>query len=129
MAGPDDTPPVPHPGPRPSAFVFPFAEAAAAASALEDMIEEVQSVIDRHETEVEPATVNFSGDSAQAFLTRFADEMSDLRTLKTDLVTEQSELQDAITIAEERREAADAAIAEWQQALQDHENDRQEQAS
>lgn len=120
MADPDAPP---HPGPRPSAFVFPFAEAAAAASAIEDMIEEIQDVIDTHEREVDTATVNFQGDAATSFLTRFDDDMADLRTLKSDLVTEQTELDAAITTAMERKEARDAAIGSWDtanQAYTDH---------
>lgn len=107
-----------HPGPRPSAFVFPFAEAATAASAIEDMIEEIQHVIDTHEREVDAATADFRGEAATSFLTRFDDDMADLRTLKSDLVTEQTELDAAITTAMERKEARDAAIGSWETANQ-----------
>lgn len=116
MADPDDPAPVPHPGPRPSAFVFPFAEAATAASALETMIEEVQAMIDLHEREIDTATENFSGETATAFLDRFDDDMADLRTLKSDLVTEQTELDTAITTAMERQSAREAAMVAWDQA-------------
>lgn len=129
MAGPDDIPPVPHPGPRPSAFVFPFAEAAAAASALADMIEEVQAVIDTHETEVDPATENFAGESAQNFLTRFGDEMNDLRALKQDLVTEKDELDAAIATAEQRQSDRQAAISQWDQADQAYDDYQRELAN
>lgn len=129
MAGPDDIAPVPHPGPRPSAFVFPFAEAAAAASALRGMIEEVQSVIDLHETEVDAATVIFSGDSAEAFIANFTDDMADLRTLKGDLDDELTELEQTITTAEGRRDAARAAIDQWEIDSQAYDDYRQEQAA
>lgn len=116
MAGPDDITPVADPGPRPSAFVFPFAEAATAASALADMIEEVRTVIADHEREVDAATEHFTGESARNFLSRFDDEMRDLRTLESDLQTEKDELDDTITTAEARRDARQTAIGNWQTA-------------
>lgn len=120
MADPDDPAPVPDPGPRPSAFVFPFAEAATAASAIEAMIEEIQDMVDTHEGEIDAATVNFQGDAATNFLTRFDDDMADLRTLKSDLVTEQTELDTAITTAMDRKAARDAAIGAWDTANDDY---------
>lgn len=110
----------PHPGPRPADFEFPFAEARAAIEALDACAERLVETVGTHRDAAAHARVDFEGDTRQEFDRTLQDTTEDLDRVVQRLREQAGDLEETVTLAEQRRQASLDAIASWDAALSAH---------
>jgi hypothetical protein len=107
----------PRPGPAPPDFHFPFAEAARALDAIEDLIDDIASMVSRHRSAAVSARVGFEGRARREFDAAFESLMSDFDDARTNLANDAAVLDAAIQTARVRQRQARDAIAAHQRAV------------
>lgn len=111
---------LPDPGPRPEAFAFPFVAASSALAAIEEAVAELQAMASVHDDAVAGAHVDFEGETRRSFDQGFAQLMSRADAGIRQLQAQRDQLADDIAEARRRREASLDATADWDQAMQRH---------
>jgi len=110
----------PHPGPRPTDFEFPFVEARAAIRALQDCADRLVETVGTHRDAAAHATVDFEGATRREFEQTLGDATDDLDRVVQRLREQAGDLEDTVTLAEQRRAASLDAISSWNRALSAH---------
>lgn len=108
-----DGPLMPHPGPRPVSFEFPFEEARSAARMIGEVIEDLHTLVRRHQEAVVCARVGFEGRTRQEFDVLFDQAMRVWELKIVALEGQLDELETDIVRAERRREERETTLAEW----------------
>lgn len=111
----DPGPPPPSPGPRPQPFVFPFAECRAAIDALSGLQDELTTLLNRHDLNVDDALRDFAGSTADDFRDAYDTGTEALEGSRTWARNQRELLEEQLALAQEARATRQEEIATWQQ--------------
>lgn len=111
---------VAHPGSRPSEFDFPFAQARRLIGAIDALVSELSTAIQRREQLVGAVLPTWRGSSRERFEAEVGAELDQLRQVRSQLESQLGELEDAVATATIRREASLEAMATWESRMADY---------
>jgi hypothetical protein len=109
---------VTHPGPQPASFEFPFAAARAALRAIEAAMEQLQTLVRRHESAYADAAVDFEGRTRQQFEAALELSLTQMTEHVRALQQQADDLSADLAAAERRQATAEADRRRWRADLE-----------
>lgn len=109
-----------HPGSRPGEFEFPFEQARQLIAAIDRLIVELTSAVQRREQSVGAVLPTWEGSSRERFEAEMRGEVDQLRQVRARLGSQLGELEDATATAQVHREDSLEAIARWESRMADY---------